>query len=25
VFTYHALDNHALPGTRSASLPSIAL
>ena len=25
VFTYHAVDNHPLPGTRSASLPEIAL
>jgi phytanoyl-CoA hydroxylase len=25
VFTYHAADNHPLPGTRSASLPAIAL
>ena len=25
VFTYHAADNHALPDTRSASLPEIAL
>ena len=24
VFTYHATDNHPLPGTRSASLPDIA-
>ena len=25
VFTYHSADNHSLPGTRSASLPEIAL
>ena len=25
VFTYHAADNHPLPGTRSAALPSIAV
>lgn len=25
VFTYHAADNHPLPGTRSASLPAIPL
>ena len=25
VFTYHSADNHALPGTRSASVPEIAL
>ena len=25
VFTYHAADNHPLPGTRSASLPDMAL
>jgi phytanoyl-CoA hydroxylase len=25
VFSYHAADNHPLPGTRSASLPSVAV
>ena len=25
VFTYHAADNHPLPGTRSASVPSVAV
>ena len=25
VFTYHASDNRPLPGTRSASLPSLSL
>jgi phytanoyl-CoA hydroxylase len=25
VFTYHAIDNHPLPGTRSASMPDVVL